>query len=538
MVRLYAVPSSQPTHKALFPILYILAGFLSFAGLASGQASPGTPSWSAYDTDPSGYTTINLQNLNVALNVPMMSKSGAFPLRFGLSGGDSYVSLTGSIGSQTMSPGILFVPLAGSVNGWLGYYAIVPQYLYSTSGLTCPSNYGTGAATAYQGWQILSVDGTLHLLPSSDTEWVGTNCFGGFTDQVTDGTGYTLSVTATGTSIYAKNGMNLTNNIIDSNGNSITFNGLKWTDTLGVDALNQNAYGGTTWTWNDVNGGTQTASLTNTTYTLRTAYGCPGWADTNLSGQTLPTAVNLPDGTSLALAWEQTPGYPSSNRTGRLTQVTLRDGVSKVSFNYNPNNMANDGIDCGWVLAPNALTRTTSDGVRTYTWTHTSSGNTTTLVDEGGNKTVYAFSGSFLAEVQRYVNTGTVSSPTYSSTPTRQDLYCYNGATSGCATASASLPIKEIDDYTTLGGMSTSSRQQTKFDTYGNVTLSARYDFGNNSATADSTTIIAYGSSNSGNGTCSSVGNNVNDTVCNVQVYQGNYLVSWNLTCPQNPFTG
>ena len=54
-----------------FFALPLLASLVSFAGLAGGQVNPGTPSFSAYDSDQ--YDTINLQNLNVALNVPVMS---------------------------------------------------------------------------------------------------------------------------------------------------------------------------------------------------------------------------------------------------------------------------------------------------------------------------------------------------------------------------------------------------------------------------------------------------------------------------------
>jgi hypothetical protein len=61
---------------------FVFAAILSFAGLAGGQVNPGTPSFSAYDSHQ--YDVLNLQNLNVALNVPVMSKSGAFPFHASL----------------------------------------------------------------------------------------------------------------------------------------------------------------------------------------------------------------------------------------------------------------------------------------------------------------------------------------------------------------------------------------------------------------------------------------------------------------------
>ena len=79
---------------------------LTLATLAEGQISPGTPSFSAFDRGQ--YDIVNLQNLNVLLNVPVMSKSGAFPFNASLVGGDSYFSYNGS----TLQPGILAQPIS------------------------------------------------------------------------------------------------------------------------------------------------------------------------------------------------------------------------------------------------------------------------------------------------------------------------------------------------------------------------------------------------------------------------------------------
>jgi hypothetical protein len=54
-------------------LLFALTAFFCFTALAAGHFNPGTPSWSAYDSGQ--YDTINLQNLNVSLNVPVMSKT-------------------------------------------------------------------------------------------------------------------------------------------------------------------------------------------------------------------------------------------------------------------------------------------------------------------------------------------------------------------------------------------------------------------------------------------------------------------------------
>lgn len=527
----------------------VFAVFLYFARLAAAQVNPGTPSFSGYDGGK--YDTINLQNLNVSLNVPAMSKSGAFPFNFAMTGGDSYVY----VHNGSVFPGIFLSPFVAIVNGTVGGPSTFVS-LTTGSNVTCPSAFGSGAATAYSGWYIQLADGTVHSLPPTDTSYSGSTCSGGFTDQVTDGTGFTLSVTSGVTvgSVYTKDGTSLTDDsITDSNGNKITESvagaGKAWTDTLGLTTLTQ-ASSGISWNWTDVNGGSPTVSWTVPGTTYRTAYGCTGIADSTNSGSyPLPTAVNFPDNTTLGLAWEQTPG-DSSDTTGRLTQITLRSG-STVSYNWNPNSAANDGLNCTY-LVPNKMTRTTSDGTVSYTLAFfqnsgSSYGETNTKIDIGGNKTVYRFTGltstgnaaaptiQTLTETQYYVNTGTVSRPAYSSTPTKLVIYCYNSSSpsvTSCPTAAVQGPVKEVDTFTQLSGMSNYARQQIQYDGgpsgtlphYGNATYSAEYDFGG--TTPITTRTIVYGTSN-GSGSCSAIGNNVNDKPCTVVVTQnGNTVAS------------
>ena len=70
-----------------------LAALLSFVGPAHGQVAPGYPSSSRRTAVST--ICINLQNLNVSLNVPVYSKSGAFPFNLGASGADSYFLSSG-----------------------------------------------------------------------------------------------------------------------------------------------------------------------------------------------------------------------------------------------------------------------------------------------------------------------------------------------------------------------------------------------------------------------------------------------------------
>ena len=528
----------------------VFAVFLYFAGLAAAQVNPGTPAFSGYDGGQ--YDTINLQNLNVSLNVPLMSKSGAFPFNFAMTGGGSFVYVNPI--NETIFPGIFQNPLQALVNRTLGGSGSYTSVTTETD-VTCPSAFGSGVANAFSGWYIQFGDGTVHSLPPTDTSYSGPTCSGGFTDQVIDGTGYTLSVTS-GTivgAIYTRDGTNLaTNSITDSNGNEISWNiaGATWADTLGLTTLTQ-ASSGISWNWTDVNGGSPTASWTvpNTNPTYKTAYGCTGINDsTHGSVYPLPTSVNFPGSTALGLAWEQTPGY-SSDTTGRLAEITLPSG-STVSYNWNPNSASNDGLNCTY-LVPNELTRTTSDGTVRYTLAFfqnsgSNYGETDTKIDIGGNKTVYTFTGltstgnaaapiiQVLTETRYYVNTGTVSMPTYASTPTKLIVYCYNSSSptvSSCPTATVQVPITEVDTFTQLSGMSNYARQQTQYDGgpsgalahYGNVTYSAQYDFGG--TTPVTATTAVYGSSN-GSGHCSAISSTVHNKPCTIVTTEGGSTVA------------
>jgi RHS repeat-associated protein len=506
--------------------LWLLANVLLMAGLAGGQVNPGTPSWSAYDSHQ--VDTVNLQNLNVVLNVPVMSKSGAFPFRFAFQGAESYVENVGG----AIVPGITVQGFQGGVNDVFGFISGSATFVNpstSSIGQPCPAGDGSGSATKFSGWTLQIGDGTIHPLPAADTSYSGASCSSSFTDTVTDGSGYMVTITGNAAAaIYDRSGMqivggtastNFAGSLVDSNGNKLTYNGqvsLTWTDTLGVTALTEKVSGCTSgslcWNWTDVNGGSPAAYLAYSAYNLKTLYGCTGITDYGPTYDAMPTTVGFPDGTSLGVAWESSG---TGDTTGRVSEISLRSGGT-VQFNYNPNNAANDGLNCTYLI-PNKLTRTTSDGTTTYAWAHITNGNTTTVTDQGGNKTVYTFMNGILTQVQYYQG---------SSTLLTTDVHCYNAASGqpgNCATAGVSLPITEVDVYHTINGLSLgSSRTQTKYDKYGNVTYSAQYDFG--ATTPTQTTTIVYGTSN-GSGACSAIGNNVNDKPCTTVTTQSGATV-------------
>jgi YD repeat-containing protein len=498
---------------------YVLAAFLSFVGAAWGQVNPGLPSFSASDSHV--VDTVNLQNLSISLNVPVMRKSGAFPFAYSLMA-DSYVyQTTGRTGpTWGVSTG-----LVGSANG-----SIINQpALGETTGSAylCPD----GVTYTYKesNWFIQLADGTKHYLPTadyvdSDGCWVGS-----FTDLATDNSGYTLSITSGDNPsyiVYDKSGMELTipptlkvTGMTDPNGNVVSVSGtspLSYTDTLGETSLTT---GTGTYIWTDVNGGSPQVSITNTSMSVASNFACSGIGDYAAS-TSLPTTLSFPDGTTLGIAYEGMVGQPGFY-TGRIGEITLRQGGT-VTYAYTG---SNNGINCTYQM-PNGMTRTTSDGTTKYAlaFVNNSGGNygeTDTVTDQGGNNTVYTFTGltatgnaappitQALTEVQHYQGSGTLLST---------DVYCYNTAFASCSFTSApkavvTAPISKVVAFHKINGMSNTSATETHYDTYGNVTYSAQYDFGGSSPVRATT--ITYGSCSAGctgsSPTISSVGSHVNN---------------------------
>lgn len=481
-----------------------------------------------------------------------MSKSGAFTLRAALVGGESYISYNGT----TLQPGVLAQPISPIINGILSPYGYTQVLASTTSSVTCPSGDGTGSATKYSGWYLQMTDGTVHSLPSTDVAYGGTSCSSTLSDQVTDGTGWTVTIVGgtynayeqTGVTVVSSGGLMVdiaTATIQDSQStpNKINYSEQEFIDTLGMETLvvDGNAFGQLGWF--DVNGGNPTESQTFTNSTLKTSFSCSGKADyPATSGTFLTTGIAFPDLTNLGLSWEPN----GSDTTGRLAKLTLRTGGT-VTYNYNPSSGPNGGLNCTY-LVPNKMTRITSDGTTTYTWASyqisgNSYGNTTTVVDNGGNKTVYTFTG--------LTATGNAASPAIqaltqvqhnqgSSTLLSTDVYCYNGANGqpgNCSTAVVSGPVTEVDVYHMIPNLAAGpSRTQTQYDggptgscatghggCYGNVTYSAQYDFGGTSPVRATT--VAYGSWNGSS--CVAVSSTVHNKPCQIVTTQNGLNVAY-----------
>jgi YD repeat-containing protein len=515
-------------------LLLAVTSLVCFEGLALGQVNPGIPPFAAFDSHE--VDSVDLMNNNVILRVPVMSKQNA--IDFGVAA-NSYMWSSGTW-TPSMSTGVNSVmgaPFTPAAYGMLGastYFG----WTASQAGPPCYQTYPQTPTTILSGFYIVMADGTRH--PVDPTLGILTGavpaCNSSMTTPTIDGSGLTLSVVGYSQgnvnlqNIYLRNGSTLsTLSLIDSNGNSLLIEAgcgstCKFQDLMGLTALTESTPNGITkpqYSWTDVNGGSPSVNQSTTNLTLKTNFGCSGITELNNSFTTaMTTGFSFPDGTSVGLTYEGTPGS-SGKYTGRINKITQREGGT-AAYTYGG---SNNGIDCTYQTVP-VLTRTLGDGeTTTYTLAHSliSGSNykaTNTVVDNGGNKTVYTFTGftssgtnappvtQALTEVQRYQG---------SSTLLTTDVYCYNATLSSCSfssapTATVQLPVTSLVVKHQINGMSNTSATETHYDTYGNITYTALYDFGATSPTLATTT--TYGT---WNGTaCVSIGNNVNGTRCDV----------------------
>jgi RHS repeat-associated protein len=516
-------------HFLWFAILPLL---LSVSGVASGQVAPGAPSFAPQDCH--GVDCVDLLNNNVSLNIPVMSKAGAVNFNLSLNG-SYYISLNTT--TTTWQPSQLLAAQFAPLTQASSYPGLDSSgHTIGTLAL-CPDE--ESHTTEFSGFYFV-VGGTYHYLPTADFVDT-TGCYQkSITDTVTDNSGYTATFTLAGlTALYDRAGNLIgTGSITDSNANSITFSSTSYTytDTLGLTALTAGSGNFPNYTWTDVNNGSpQVSFTTSSTVHLKSVFGCSGVSDYDVTGQTLPSAINFPDGTSLGITYEGTSGY-TGDYTGRLNQITLRSGGT-VAYTYGG---SNHGLNCTYQTVP-TLTRTLGNGdTTTYTLAYSliSGSNykaTNTVIDPGGNKTVYTFTGlaatgnsstyaQVVTEVQKYQGTSTLLTT---------DIYCYNTAFASCSTSSAPTaqvtgPIAEIVVFHQISGMSNYSATDTKYDAYGNVWYSALYDFGG--ATPVRTTTITYGSCsascNTSSPTISSIGSNIQNRLGKVVTTQNGSTVA------------
>lgn len=460
------------------------------AGTSFAQVATGIPPFSSIGGGP--FDQLNLGNLNVHLDIPIIHKAGrGMPFTYDVTYDNSVWVATASGGHTVWQP--------SATHGWQGLtqtgFANV-NYSTSYSSGTC-GQYGTGTwqSWTYSNFSYSDALGVTHPIPfgASYIQNNGvTNCPpagpqpASATITIPDGSGYTLiaSPNAGSVTTYIGTGAGVTLQPtvkFDANGNEITNNGNTYTDTLGQTALTV-AGNGTpsspiTLTYTGPSGAVAyTAKYTATAVT--TSFGC-----TNISEYSgtlnLVTQISLPDQSAYTFSYYS---------DGRLETVTLPTGGT-ITYAYTG---ANKGINCadGTTIG---LTRTLSPGGQ-WTYTRTDiSGNhwqtkATTPPDPSvGNDTVIDFekdsastSTNNFYETQRVAYQG--SAPT---TPLSTTINCYNapsGTTptpSTCPAASVSTPLLRITAFHYLPNTSgMESETDSTYDNFGLIHEVDSYDYG------------------------------------------------------------
>jgi hypothetical protein len=205
---------------------------------------------------------------------------------------------------------------------------------------------------------------------------------------------------------------------------SFTQTGPPWnttyTDTLNTTVLTSLTNGGyndasDTYTYLGGDGINHNVTVSYSTYTQKTVYGCTGITDLTGGGAYFPTTITTPEG-NFSISYETTPGY-SPDITGRIATITYPSGGS-VTYAYSGG--SNHGVNCNSKVVP-TLSRTVNDNNgNSSTWTYVNtndsgtSGNFTVTVDfpyahcdSRNSTTVYNFAGGFQTEAAYYQGSAT-----------------------------------------------------------------------------------------------------------------------------------
>jgi hypothetical protein len=481
-------------HKLLRLIAYTLICLVAPLA-AMAQVATGTYAYGTFDN--LGFDTINVGNLNVHLSIPVLNKAGrGMPFYYDMSYDSSVWTPSSSSGTLQWQPTLNW--------GWRGATEVSTGYISMTPiTVVCSTEIIDRDVTVPNGWRTTVSNvvyhdpwGVAHSFTGSS--WVQTSTCGSPTSGgtigplATDGSGYQHESGG----IYDKNNKKITPpsnsttgvaSVIDTNGNEISVDGSgHFTDTTGNVALTVAGVAPSpeTFTYTDTSGNSQTVTMTYTTYTVQTAFGCSGVAEYGPTSTSLVSAITFPDGSAYNFKYETTPGA-SGNVTGRLASVELPQG-GIINYTYTG---GSEGIECSDGSAA-ILTRTlaANAGSAASTWTYTRSitgtGTSQTAVVDGllDHKT-YDFveasnqpAGTTAAyyETSRTINQGT-------STTVLARNTCYNAESSPCATTIFSLPISQIDTYETLNGIEMHG-SRAEYNSYGMQTQAQVYDYGSASA--------------------------------------------------------
>jgi RHS repeat-associated protein len=450
----------------------------------NAQVATGTPPFSSSGGGPD---VIDLANLNVHIDVPIINKPGrGMNFTYDMSY-DSSVWYPVVAGSTTS-----WMPVANW--GWRAQTEVATGYVsyrIVRSGSNCPNpDYPPNPPPTLPGYNYTNYVYHDSLGVGHPFNVTGTTApcgGGGESGTATDGSGYVINLdwsgdgaatvtSSSGTLINPPTGGVGAATKTDRNGNQISVNGSGvFTDTLGKTVLTITGSGTATspnyFTYT-APGGTAKFTMNYMNYTVATNFGAGITEYKSSAAVPLVTSIVLPDNSQYSFTYEPTPGsctpYTGTTcTTARLASVTLPTG-GRISYLYTG---GSNGIFSDGSVA--TLTRTTPDGSWTYAQAKgTGAASTTTITDPQNNQSVVQFQGIY--ETQRQVYQGSTSGTLLATTNT-----CYNGASSPCNATAVSGPITQRSVITALPGSSNLvSSHVDFFNVYGVPTETDDYDYG------------------------------------------------------------
>ena len=485
----------------------------------------------------SGVDSVNLADLGIHVDIPLFSHSArgkgmgaSVRLIYDsayLDGGNTsyqYANVGWRITATTSDGGTIVVTQISNNN---------------CSGFQHGINYGT-----YQYYQFVFVDSTGYSHPFSGHSTVNQCTNGGtgpassdLNESASDGSGYILVTqgiggTVTSPSGTKANGFGTSTTITDSNGNvgagqsqvdkidsvaglqgatltltdtsnlSIKITGGGYTSTSGTFTGRNPVY----IQYTDTTGNPQQIVITYRIYNVAHFMGPSTPATQYAAG--LVDAVTYPDGSSYHFTYQPSL-LVSGASSGALGSIELPTGGT-ISYS-NTWSQA-----CGY--NPASTTRSTSDGATTYTFTQNSTyqnnvcqtaTSTTAISNVDGSSESVQFVWTGYGTVFNILKLETAHSWKNSSGALlRSTLKCYNGTSSGCATASITQPISQIATSTTLDNGQTAKAVEL-LNSYRLPTEVDTYDFGGASPIEKAITTYA------------SLGNNIHDRPQSIITYDG-----------------
>ena len=481
---------------------------IGFATLGWGQTAPaGITQWSTQIQ--AGPVSIDMATGGMTMIVPVRNKAGSPPFKFDL------VDNFGNMGAVNNS-----LQFEGSMtSGGFGSYSYVSHPTLGTCGTIGTPSFSTFSEPEARFF-FLDSTGAKHTFTVPFSIRGGPSCgsLGPVTVPADDGSGYTIVVTGSNSlyvisaALYNKDGMLYTGGLTDPDGNTInyTVGGTSntptktWQDIVGQTALtetdnilDQNGLLTPTsqsFSYPDASGNTQSFVVNYASLAVATAFTCTsGGVSLDISPMSmyLPSTISIPGGGEYAITYESTPGY-SGYVTGRPAKITLPSG-GYIAFAYGngafggTNSIA--GYNCVAGTIPWLQVSVNDNDGHTSTKTYQNNANsvyaigygsawvngpgnyTITETDSLGDVTTHYFFDELEEErVISDVNKGILETT----------ITCYNGNFTNCNSAvypnTVSL-ISQKDVYTYMGSAAP-SLVETKYDIYGNLTQTSRYDIG------------------------------------------------------------